>query len=86
MKLGNLGTQIAIKSEKAFHSIRYEDSNLVNSAKWYPAKISFNQINDSVRISDIFIMYDKYHEMDIDQFVIEMDRRRRTKRILMRPG
>lgn len=38
MKLGNLGTQIAIKSEKAFHSIRYEDSNLVNSAEWYPAK------------------------------------------------
>ena len=38
MKLGNLGTQIAIKSDKAFHSIRYEDSNLVNSAEWYPAK------------------------------------------------
>ena len=45
--------------------------------QWY-RNISFNKINDSVRISDILIMYDKYHEMDIDQFVIEMDRRRRT--------
>lgn len=43
--------------------------------QWY-RNISFNQINESVRISDIIVMYDKYHEMDIEQFVIEMDRRR----------
>ena len=43
--------------------------------QWY-RNVSFNQINDGVSISDIIIMYDKYHEMDIDKFVIEMDRRR----------
>ena len=38
MKLGNLGVQIAIRSEKAFNAIQYIDSYGVNSAEWYPAK------------------------------------------------
>lgn len=38
--------------------------------------ISFKQINETVGIDDIVCMYDKYHEMDIDHFVIEIDRRR----------
>ena len=35
---------------------------------------SFEEISQAVRIEDIKGMYSKYHEMDISQFVIEMDR------------
>ena len=38
MKFGNLGVQIAIKSESAFNAIQYIDSYAANTAVWYPAK------------------------------------------------
>ena len=44
--------------------------------QWY-RNISFKHINDAVCIDDIVRMYKKYHEMDIDHFVIEIDRRRK---------
>jgi len=38
--------------------------------------ISFKRITDATPIESINLMYKKYHELDISQFVIEMDRRR----------
>ena len=45
--------------------------------QWY-RNISFKQINKAVHIDDIVVMYKKYHEMDIEHFVIELDRRMST--------
>lgn len=36
---------------------------------------SFRRIDDNVPITDMILMYKKYHEMDIEHFVIEIDRR-----------
>lgn len=36
---------------------------------------TFSRIADRVPITDIILMYRKYHEMDIKHFVIEIDRR-----------
>lgn len=38
--------------------------------------VSFKQIDEIIGIDDIVCMYRKYHEMDIEHFVIEIDRRR----------
>lgn len=39
LKLGNLGEQVVLKSEKAFNSIRFIDSEKAFSHEWYPKKI-----------------------------------------------
>ena len=39
LKLGNLGEQVVLKSEKAFNSIRFIDSEKAFSCEWYPKKI-----------------------------------------------
>ena len=46
---------------------------------WYTSK-SFREINLAVPIDEVVIMYDPYHEMDISQFVIEVDSRIRELR------
>ncbi len=38
MSLGQLGIQIAIKSEHAFDSLKYIDHTSVDSKEWYPSK------------------------------------------------
>ena len=40
--------------------------------QWYK-NIAFDQITDKVSVCDIRLMYDKYHEMDIMQFVDALD-------------
>lgn len=37
--------------------------------------LRFKQITDVVEIDEILLMYKKYHEVDINHFVLEMDRR-----------
>lgn len=39
---------------------------------------SFKQITDVTDIDELLLMYKKYHEMDIEHFVIELDRRRKN--------
>lgn len=39
LKLGNLGIQICIKSERAFRKLKYVGSEKVLSEEWYPKKI-----------------------------------------------
>lgn len=41
--------------------------------QWKSCK-SFKQIADKISIDNMLLMYDKYHEMDIEQFVIEINR------------
>lgn len=40
MKLGNLGTQFVLKSEKAFNAIQYEGYEMAESTQWYAKKES----------------------------------------------
>ena len=40
MKLGNLGTQFVLKSEKAFNAVQYEGYEMAESAQWYAKKES----------------------------------------------
>ena len=40
MKLGNLGTQFVLKSEKAFNAIQYEVYEMAESTQWYAKKES----------------------------------------------
>ena len=40
MKLGNLGTQFVLKSEKAFNAVQYEGYEMAESAHWYANKES----------------------------------------------
>ena len=39
---------------------------------------SFKQITDVTDIDELLLMYKKYHEMDIEHFVIELDIRRKN--------
>ena len=39
LKLGNLGIQVCIKSERAFRKLKYVGSEKVLSEEWYPKKI-----------------------------------------------
>lgn len=41
--------------------------------QWY-RNLAFEQITANVPITDILLMYHKYHEMDVMQFVWELDR------------
>lgn len=40
MKLGNLGTQFVLKSEKSFNAVQYEGYEMAESAQWYAKKES----------------------------------------------
>jgi len=43
LRLGNLGKQYMIKSEKAFHALTFQNAEAVNCAIWYPQKMQRDQ-------------------------------------------
>ena len=47
--------------------------------QWYK-DVSFQRITERIDIEDILLMYPKYHEMDISQFVLELDDMRLRER------
>ena len=64
LKLGNLGQQIVLKSEKAFGSIKFIGAEKVFAAEWYPIKIKretdakeeyFNNTKMQRQKSDLYI-------------------------------
>lgn len=65
LKLGNLGTQIVLVSEKAFGKITFQNAESVNSQIWYPqkeerdksARATYKQIRESgTFMDDVFLL------------------------------
>lgn len=65
MKLGNLGLQFVIKSEKAFFKLKYIGCELAHNDMWYPKKKYrddaarteyFNVDRNKIRDDDLFIL------------------------------
>lgn len=48
--------------------------------QWYN-NLKFEQITSKVTISDILLMYRKYHEMDVRHFVVALDEMRQERQV-----
>ena len=49
--------------------------------QWYN-NLKFEQITSKVTISDILLMYRKYHEMDVRHFVVALDEMRQERQVV----
>ena len=74
------GMEVSLK-QPVFTMYRTQEYWLGWSLSYYQwvKNFSFKQITDVTDIDELLLMYKKYHEMDIEHFVIELDIRRKNE-------
>lgn len=73
---------IRSNAEPVYHDDRsreYWTGWALSYYQWY-SNVSFRRIDEEVSIESVLLMYDKYHEMDISQFVDHMNELRSKAR------